>query len=121
MAPTTSATPPPPPPPVVVAKKSSPWKWILIGCAGAFVLGCIVVAACGFFCVNKAKNFVDKASANPAKTAAEMAVRLNPDLELVSTDDAAETITIQDKKTGKVSTVDWSAIEDGKLKFESDG
>jgi hypothetical protein len=121
MAPTTSATPPPPPPPAAGVKKSSPWKWILIGCAGIFVLGCVVVGACSFFFVNRAKNFVEEASANPAKAAAEMAVRLNPDLELVSTDDAAETITIRDKKTGKVSTVDWSAIEDGKLTFESDG
>jgi hypothetical protein len=122
MAPTVSPQPPPPPqPPAAPAKKSSPWKWILIGCAGVVVLGCILAAACGLFVFNRAKNFVEEASANPAKAAAEMAVRLNPDLELVSTDDAAETITIRDKKTGKTSTVDWSAIEDGKLTFESDG
>jgi hypothetical protein len=121
MAPTTSATPPPPPPAPAGAKKSSPWKWILIGCAGVVVLGCILAVACGVFVFNKGKDFIEEASANPAKAAAEMAVRLNPDLELISTDDAAETITIKDKKTGKVSTVDWSAIEDGKLTFETDG
>jgi hypothetical protein len=119
MAPT--VPPPPPVAPVTGAKKSSPWKWILIGCAGVFVLGCIVIGACTVFFAKRAKDFVEEASANPAKVAAEMAVRLNPDLELVSTDDAAETITIRDKKTGKTSTVDWSSIENGQITFESDG
>ena len=58
---------------------------------------------------------------NPVKAAAEMMVRMNPDLELVSSDDEAETMTIRDKTTGKVSTFNWSDISEGKLTFETDG
>jgi len=122
MAPTTSATPPPPPPPgVPVKKKTNPLVWILVGCLGLFVIGGIIFAAATFFIAKKAKDFVEEASANPAKAAAEMMVRMNPDLELVSSDDDSGTMTIRDKTTGKETTLNWSDIAEGKLTFETDG
>jgi hypothetical protein len=122
MAPTTSATPPPPPPAGVPAKKkTNPLVWILVGCLGLFVIGGIIFAAATFFIARKAKDFVEEASANPAKAAAEMMVRMNPDLELVSSDDDAGTMTIRDKTTGKETTLNWSDISEGKLTFETDG
>jgi hypothetical protein len=121
MAPTTSATPPPPPPPVAPAKKSSPWKWILIGCLGVIVVGCVIAAALGMFVFNRAKNFIEDAAENPARVAAETMVRLNPDLELISSDDATQTMTIRDKTTGKEATFNWADIQEGKFSFESEG
>lgn len=121
MAPTTSSTPPPPPPSAVPVKKSSPWKWILIGCLGIFVVGCVIAAALGVFVFNKAKSVIEDVADNPVKAAAEMMVRMNPDLELIESDDEAETMTIKDKTTGAVSTFNWSDIQNGNLTFETDG
>lgn len=125
MAPTTGAVPPQPPPPplaaVPVKKKTNPLVWILVGCLGLFVIGGIIFAAATFFIAKKAKDVFEDVAENPVKAAAEMMVRMNPDLELVSSDDEAETMTIKDKKTGTVSTFNWSDISEGKLTFETDG
>ena len=125
MAPTTGAMPPQPPPPppaaVPVKKKTNPLVWILVGCLGLFVIGGIIFAAATFFIAKKAKDVLTDVAENPVKAAAEMMVRMNPDLELVSSDDEAGTMTISDKKTGKVSTFNWSDISEGKLTFETDG
>jgi hypothetical protein len=114
---------PPPPPPVAVPvkKKTNPLVWILVGCLGLFVIGGIIFAAATFFIAKKAKDVLTDVAENPVKAAAEMMVKLNPDLELVSSDDEAETMTIRDKKTGTVSTFNWSDISEGKLTFETDG
>lgn len=124
MAPTTGATPPQPPPPPTAApvkKKTNPLVWILVGCLGLFVIGGIIFAAATYFVAKKAKGFVEELAENPVKKSVEMMVRMNPELELVSTDDAAETMTIKNKSTGEVSTFNWSDIQNGKFSFESDG
>jgi hypothetical protein len=48
-------------------------------------------------------------------------VKLNPELEVVTTDDEAETITIRNKSTGEEMTVDWSRVEEGRIIFGSEG
>jgi hypothetical protein len=122
MEPTTGApVPPPPPPGVPVKKKTSPLVWILVGCLGLFIIGGVIFAAATFFVAKKAKGFIEEASANPIRTAAETMVRLNPELELVSTDDEAQTMTIRNTTTGEVSTFDWSDIQNGNMTFESTG
>lgn len=50
-----------------------------------------------------------------------MVVRLNPELELVRTDDVAGTITVREKKTGKETTVNFEDAKDGKFTIESEG
>ena len=123
MAPTTSATPLrlPRRPRVPAKKKTNPLVWILVGCLGLVVISGIIFVALGMFAFNKAKDVIEDVQTNPAKAAAEMMVRMNPDLELVSTDDDAETMTIRDKTTGKETTLNWSDIAEGKLTFETDG
>jgi hypothetical protein len=123
MEPSKGASPPQPPPPPVapVKKKTSPLVWILVGCLGLMVVGGIIFAAATFFVAKKVKDVASDFADNPVRAAAEMAIRMNPDLELVSTDDAAQTMTVRDKTTGKVSTFDWSDIENGKFSFETDG
>jgi hypothetical protein len=66
------------------------------------------------------KNKVDTFAANPAMAAAELIVRANPEVELVSKDDTAGTITIREKDSGKVITVNISEIQEGKLSFSDD-
>ena len=122
MAPTTSATPPPPPPPgVPVKKKTNPLVWILVGCLGLVVVSGVIFVGLGFFAARKLKDVVEDVAENPVKAAAELAVKMNPDLELVSSDDDAQTMTIRDKNTGEESTFNWSDIQNGRMTFESDG
>jgi hypothetical protein len=121
MAPTTGAVPPPPAPVVVVKKKTSPLVWILVGCLGLVVIGGVIFAAAGWFALKKGKEYVQEFADNPMKKSVEAMVALNPDLELVSSDDKAETMTIKNKKTGEVATFNWSDIQNGNFKWETEG
>jgi hypothetical protein len=113
--------PPPPGTPVPEKKKMGPLAWILIGCLGLFVVGGILFAALGYFAFNKAKDVVGEFAENPVRESVEAMVRLNPDLELVSTDDQAQTMTIRNTSTGEVATFDWSDIQNGEFRWEADG
>ncbi len=44
---------------------------------------------------------------------------MNPELEMVDSDEDAGTMTIRLKETGEVATFDYSDIEEGRLSFES--
>lgn len=111
-----STSPPVPQSPPSGPKKSSPLLWILIGIAGFFLLIGIVVMAGGYFVYTKAKQMAD----NPGMAVAKILAATNPDVEIVSTDDRKGVITIKDKKTGKIVTMNLSDIKDGKLTL-SDG
>jgi hypothetical protein len=100
-------------PPQPQKKGMGPLGWIAIGCGILFVLGAVVLGVGGYF----AKKGLDKFSKNPGKTAAELLVRANPDLELVSTDDAAGTMTVRDKKNNKTVTMNFDDIKNGKFKM----
>lgn len=107
---------PVPPGPGVPAKKGmSPLAWVGIGCLVILILGGIALGVMGMI----AKRAVDKFSKNPGMTAAELMVRANPDLELVSKDEKNNSITIKDKKTGEVSTFSADDAKNGKFSFKS--
>lgn len=108
-------TPPPAPPPAPAEKKGmSPIAWILIGCLGFLLLIALAMGACGLFVAKKAAEFGDDFKENPARAMAEIAVRANPELEMVDTDEEAETITVRNTRTGEEMTLDWSDFgEDG--------
>jgi archaellum component FlaG (FlaF/FlaG flagellin family) len=119
-------TPPPPPAPPgasapPAAEKSSPWKWILIGCGAIFLVAILLFATCSVFVAKKAKDFTDEMSDNPAMAAAEMIVRVNPEIELVEKDEEDETLTIRNKETGEVATLNLQDIKEGRFEFESEG
>lgn len=86
-----------------------------IGCGGLIVIGLIGV----FILVGKActglKEYAQEAQKNPAKAAALLAAKFNPDIEVISTDDAKGEITLKDKKTGKVTTLSFDDIKNGKF------
>jgi|CXWL01.1.fsa_nt_gi hypothetical protein len=94
------------------------WGWVAIGCGLLMVLGLVTCFGVGMFVKNKVSGMASDFEKNPAKAAAEMAVRLNPDVELVSSDD--EKMTVKDKKTGKVVTVNFEDAQEGKFSFETE-
>lgn len=115
------ATPPPPPPPAGNQKKGfGALGWIAIGCVGIIVIGGLLTFACTAILAKKAKTFVEEASENPAMSAAEMVVKLNPDLELVEKDEDAGTLTIYDKKKDQTVTLDLDDVMSGKFGVETD-
>jgi hypothetical protein len=118
---TSQPIPPPPgaPPQTPPKKGLSPLAWVLIGCGGLIVLAMLVmgglVAAGGWF----VKKQADKFEKNPTLAAAELVVRLNPDLELVSKDEEHSTLTIKNKKTGEVATFSAEDAKNGKFVFKT--
>ncbi len=120
-----TAVPPTPPAPGAPAPKKkglSPLAWFAIGCGGLILLGlgsCFVMTA---FVANKAKKFVEDIEKNPdaaAVKAAEMAMRLNPDVEVVASNPEAGTLTVRDKASGKEVTFNLEDIKSGRLSIES--
>ncbi|HSL84482.1 MAG TPA: hypothetical protein VLF66_17045 [Thermoanaerobaculia bacterium] len=116
----TAHTPPPAPGAAPKKKGLSPLAWIGIGCGGLLLLAIIAFVVAGAIGLSwlggKAKEF----EANPAMASAKMMVRVNPELELVESDDEAGTLTIRNKKTGEVMTVGLDEIEEGRIRFQSE-
>lgn len=113
--------PPPPGAPQQPAKKGlGPFGWILIGCGGLIVVGAIAIGgmmyAGGRFLKHKAAEF----EKNPTFAAAKLAVQVNPDLEIVSSDEKDGTLTIKNKKTGEVTTMSAEEASEGRWTFKSD-
>ena len=101
--------------PAVPPKKSNKvLLWVLGGCGGlvAVVLIGVVVS---FLWVKKK---VGNLQRNPAVAAAEMLVRANPDLEIVSTDYDKGTLTMRNKKTGETLTMDANEVKQGRFTFK---
>lgn len=96
-----------------------PLAWIGIGCGVIILIGVIVVLGAGIFVYDKASDFVEDFSENPAAAAAETIVRLNPELDLVESDREGGTITIREKSSGKELTFNYEDIEEGRFSFES--
>jgi hypothetical protein len=95
-------------------KGLSPLAWVGIGCGALLLIGFMVFAVGGYFAARKIKQMGE----NPEMTVAEMMVRANPDVELVSKDENAKTITVRDKKTGEVTTLNLADIKNGQLKVK---
>jgi len=125
-------TPPPPPPaagapqgaappPLSAPKKKglSPLAWIGIGCGGIVLLGLIAFVIVGGWLFGKAKDVAKDYQDNPAMASAKTLVKLNPEWELVDSDDDAGTLTIRDKKTGEETTVDFQDVKEGRISFKS--
>jgi len=111
-----------PTPPNMAApkKKISPVVWILIAVAGLFVILGLVVVGTGIFVYTKAKRAgldTELIQKNPALAVAKMAVSMNPDVELVSIDEDKGVMTVKEKSTGKILTVNFEDAKSGKFVF----
>jgi len=108
-----------PAPPV---RKTSPIVWILVILLGLFVLGGITVVGAGYFLVHKARQAgLDPKllSRNPGLAISKMVAAANPDVEVLKTDDSAGTITVRNRKDGKVITLSFDEIKDGKFSMRA--
>ncbi len=110
-----------------VAKKGlSTGAKVAIGCLVGLMLvvgGCFVVTA--FFVkkgVHAVKEFADETQKDPdlaAYKGALLMFKMQPDVEVVSSDAKAKSITVRDKKTGKETTFNLSDIKSGHLSIKS--
>jgi hypothetical protein len=90
------------------SKKSNLVWWILGGCLGLVLLGALATGVGGFLLFQRVKNAgidAELFKTNPALAAAKLATAVNPDVEIVSTDDRTGEIIIRDRKTGKETTM----------------
>jgi hypothetical protein len=88
--------------------------WVLGGCGTLLLLIIIGVVAVTMWMKQKVGNL----QRNPAVAAAEMLVRANPELEVVSTDYAKGTITMRNKKSGETLTMDANDVKQGRFTFK---
>lgn len=119
----TFAPAPAAPIPGEVKRKTSPLVWVLAAVAGVFVLVGILVVGAGLFVAHKVKSAgFDSALAqkNPALAAAKVMASLNPDVEIVKVDEDRGLLTIRDKKSGKVLTMNAEEAKNGKLAFSNE-
>jgi hypothetical protein len=123
-APVYGAPAPPPAAPPLQARRTSPLVWILVAIVGFFVLCGVFVVGLGLFAVHKAKQAgFDPAlmSRNPGLAVSKMIMAANPDAEVMNSDDGAGTITVRDRKTGKVVTMTFDQAKNGKFSFSAQG
>ena len=100
-------------------KGLSPLAWVGIGCGIIVVLGMIALVAGGWWVKNKATQYADKFEKNPTMAAAELAVGMNPELEIVKMDEEKSTLTVRNKKTGEVMTLNAEDAKNGKFTVET--
>lgn len=107
----------PPAPPSGAPPKNGPSGLAIFGfgCVGLAILLAIGGAVLGYKGWQKAKDIYAEAGGDPTRVAARMMIKMNPDLELVSTDDAQGQMTIRDKKSGEVITLSIDEVAKGKF------
>lgn len=101
-------------------KGLSPLAWVAIGCGGLLVMAVVVTIVVGMFIAKKARDVVAEYEDNPAMAAAVLAVKLNPEVELVEADSDEGTLTVRNTRTGEVVTLDLADVEQGRFSFSSD-
>ena len=114
-------TPPPanPAPPATGARRprAGVLGWLVAGCGLLILLAALGVFVGGLFVSRKARQAVDALTADPAMTAAELLVRMSPELELLASDREARTVTLRHRESGEITTVGLADLEDGAITF----
>ena len=118
-----ATTPPPAPgsaPPA--KKKSNVVLWVIVGVFAFFLLIGMVIVGGMFFIWNKVQDVTNDMEGNPALAITKLITTINPDLEVVSVDEANNTIKIRQKSSNKTIELDLNEINQGNLSavFEGD-
>ncbi len=118
-------TPPNPQPGQLPPGKKPNWLlFALIGCGGLVILIGVALLAGGWFVKEKIKQAgldPQLMQKNPALAFSKLIAAANPDLEVVSVDDSRGTITVRDKKSNKVLTVNLEEAKKGRIVFKEEG
>jgi len=114
----TVQSPPPPGAAQPPKKGMGPLAWIGIGCGVIILIGIIVMGVGAYLLKTRV---VDPWKNNPSLAAAKLVVAASPDLELVSEDPKAQTLTVHNKKTDETVVVSLDDAKSGKFKFSSNG
>ena len=110
--------------PQPAAKKTSPLVWILAGIGIIVVLATITCGVGAFFIGRAVKNAgfdSDLMKKNPGLAMTKMVTALNPNFDVVSTNDRAGTVTVREKSTGKTVTYKFDPDKKSLVIIGSDG
>lgn len=107
-------------------KGTSPIVWILLIVGGLMLAGVLCIVGFTWFVVHKAKQAgfdPELMKSNPGLAVSKMVTAFNPDVEVLNTDDREGTITIRDRKTGKVAKLSFDDVKNGhfNMKVTEDG
>jgi hypothetical protein len=107
-------------------KKTSPVVWILLIVGGLFLLGILGAVGTGMFFLHKARQAgldPELLRSNPGLAISKLAAASNPDIQVLDTNDRDGTITVRDRKTGKVSKLTFDQVKNGQfnLRVEENG
>jgi hypothetical protein len=98
-----------------------PLAWVGIGCGVLTVIIIAVVMVGGFFLARTVKNVAEDFEDNPGLATARLIVKASPELEEVEVDEDAGTMTIRNRKTGELITVNFDDIQEGRFSWTADG
>jgi hypothetical protein len=98
------AMPPPPPP----RRGTHPLVWVAVVILGLFGLGILGAIGTAVYVAR-----------NPARAVRRL-IAANPNMEVVGTDDGAGTITVRDRRTGKVVTMSFDQARQGRFRITAD-
>ena len=101
-------------------KGLSPLAWIGIGCGALVVIVAAALVVVGLIAAKKIKDVAGDFKDNPEMATARLIVKMNPELEEVSADEEAGTITVRSKKTGETVTLSIQDLKEGRIKFTTD-
>jgi hypothetical protein len=106
------------PPPIAGPRKTSPIIWVLGILFALFALGTLAVVGTGMFVVHKAKQAgfdPDLIHKNPGLALSKMVAAANPDLTVLNVNESKGIITVREKSTGKVVTLNFDDVKNGKI------
>jgi hypothetical protein len=85
------------------APKKTRWVyWVVGGCLGLILIFVLLLVGGGYFVTRRLGLNSEVISKGPAHVAAQVATKLDPNLEIVSIDENTGIIRLRDKRTGKI-------------------
>ncbi len=105
-------------------KGTSPLVWILVAVGALVLLVVLALGGSAYYVMHKMRQAgVSKElmQRNPALATARLMAALNPGIEVLGADERRQILTVRDKSTGKVYSVNFEDAKKGKFVFSEDG
>jgi hypothetical protein len=109
--------------PAPTARRTSPIVWVLVILGSLFALFVIGTVATGAFFVHKARRAGIDAELfrdNPGLAVGKMIAAVNPNLEVVRTNESEGTVTLRDRHSGKQFSINIDAARHGSLTLKAE-